>query len=671
MRSSFTGKFGCILVFGLLSLGALCSQATLVQDVRKFAVQCIAREDPANRVTEAKIIPPLTERKNEKIFFVTTANGPEYVIKVIDLKEFSPDHLDDFRGSQLMHRYLQDKILPSNLQFALARFCQVVDDLTIYGIEDEFSPPPEGQLMVWMSEAPGNFIGNLRAETAGENLDKCLQSIAQADAFLYQHKIFLSSCACNNRVDFESGMVTITNVAGVKIDPSSEFQLLYALEGFCFLNRLALHPEVTARIIDCYETPSLKQRVEQIFHSQIQTFAQQCLASEDLENQIVDIQEMEFGIKGKHKAIFFVTTVNGPEYVVKVIDLKDFPNGQDEFRSSQLMYRYLQDKILPPNLQFALIRFCQVVGDSRVYGIEDEFLPTPSGELMLWASKAPGDFIDNLQVENAEKNLDECLQSIAQADTFLYRHRICVRTNACMHRVDFESGMLTIVNVAGVKIDPPGGFHPSYMFGGYRFLNQFILYPNVIAGAIGFYEDLDLRQHVRQEVMSGIADRFNCIINYFGGHDLSLDQIIALIDQYRGMDLIPGRIGMGASECLGPILTKEEFVKILLTNLPDEHKTALQTMYEQQIPKAEVQRGNADPQICEAFQHYLSRVYGVRPAESDWFRNPGSDYGTPILDVIQYGRNTSERVLENYYKRVDPEYAFDLNVGRCWRLVFK
>ncbi|MDR1254757.1 MAG: hypothetical protein LBJ78_01860 [Puniceicoccales bacterium] len=412
----------------------------------------------------------------------------------------------------------------------------------------------------------------------------------------------------------------------------------------------------------------------EVFHLQaytvegIQTFAQQCLASEDPTDQVKEVVLQTFLISRINTAIYFVKTAKNNEFVIKVIDLKEFsPDHLDDFRGSQLIHRCLQGKALPPNLQFALARFCQVVDDSEIYSIEDEFSPPPEGQLMVWAPKGPGDPISNLWRESAGENLEECLRSIAQADTFLYQNKIGLRIDKLNNRVDFESGMVTIVNMAGVKIDPPGRFYSSYIFGGHFLLYQFVVWPDIIVSAIDLYEDPVLKQHVKQVVISALVDNLCSAIMF---KDCELGQIPALIDRYREMGLIPDRIGMNAPECLGPILTKEEFVKILLTNLPDKNKTALQTMYEQQIPKAGVQRGNADPQICDAFQHYLSRVYGVRDAEN-WFENPDNDYDMPIGAVIQYDQfDHFQKALVFYYNHVHPARSMSNSVND-WKLVFK
>ncbi|MDR0646848.1 MAG: hypothetical protein LBF43_00225 [Puniceicoccales bacterium] len=457
-------------------------------------------------------------------------------------------------------------------------------------------------------------------------------------------------------------------------------------------------------------------------YDDIQNFAQRCLALEDSTNQVVGIQLEVPAIRDKHLGIFSVTTAQGRSYDIKVIErcspdefelvpffppqplddlapdameLDDLaldkielvnvsPNKVDDFRSSQLIHQHLQGKAIPPNLQFALVRFCQVVGrEDYFYSLEDELPPEVAGQLLLWMPKASGDFIGNLRLEKVDREkVMLCLRSIAQAGTFLYQNGICLPEplNPHKNRVNLESGVVTIGDLAGVRINPPNVPPSRYIFGGCHLLNQFGLQPSIVGEAIDFYDTPELKQCVIQQVHEVVADRFYYTLSP-GSRNLPLDQIIALIDQYKSMHLIPPRIGIRANECLDDGLSKSELVSILLTNLPDEHKSALIEMHEQKISKAAVQCGDAPPHVCEAFRHYLSRVYGCRytdaPFSTNWFNHPDQDLDRPIGDIIrygQYGQITRAEVMF-YQSLLPPERQPPSKYSRAlwcgWSFIFK
>ncbi|MDR2396251.1 MAG: hypothetical protein LBD69_00075 [Puniceicoccales bacterium] len=348
----------------------------------------------------------------------------------------------------------------------------------------------------------------------------------------------------------------------------------------------------------------------------VQTFAQRCLILEDPNNRVEEVTLQKFLIYGTSLGIYFVTTTQGKNYVIKVIYLKNFsPDNVDDFRGSQLIHQRLQGISPPPNVQFALPRYCQFIDEETIFSIDDELPLGKKGRLMLWMPKAPGKSIDSFRVENVEEHMESLARSVAQADTFLYQMNICLGHALNPHRIrfDIESGTLTIVNTAGVKSfnrDIPSCKYNT--IGQSRLPSMFMAFPNLLNTSIEFYECPDLKQRVVQSVRNVIADRFDDYTITPDGRYLPLDQIIALIDQYKGMSLIPDRVGIPARLFFSPTLQRGEFASILLTNLPDKDKAALRAMHEQEIPKVDVQCGNTDPQICEAFQHYLSRIYGYQ-----------------------------------------------------------
>ncbi|MDR0393100.1 MAG: hypothetical protein LBH52_02610 [Puniceicoccales bacterium] len=370
--------------------------------------------------------------------------------------------------------------------------------------------------------------------------------------------------------------------------------------------------------------------------SAIQNFAIECLKLEDPDDQVVDITLQHFAIQGENLGIYFVTTANKCIYVIKVIKLASFsPNHLDDFRGSQLIYQRLQDMQVPPppNVRFALTRYCQVVGGETIFGIEDEFPPDEKRNLMLWMPKASGKPIDSLRI-NAEENPEARLQSIAQADTLLYQMGICLdhALNPGRIRWDSETGVLTIVNTAGVKNIRDIPFPKYNMIGTWHLPNMLMVHPGLLNMAVSFYEDPTLRQHIVRSVKCIMADRFDYTVTH-QGRRLSLDQIMALINQYRGMGLIPDRVGIRARLLFNPILEREELVSIWLTNLPDEDKAALRSMHEQRISKADAQCGNADSKICTAFRHYQEKTFCCKNGQN-----------IPIWNIIQYGQITEAEV---------------------------
>ncbi|MDR1254755.1 MAG: hypothetical protein LBJ78_01850 [Puniceicoccales bacterium] len=435
----------------------------------------------------------------------------------------------------------------------------------------------------------------------------------------------------------------------------------------------------------------------------IDDFAHQCLEKDDPDANIKEVRLQKFPIGGTSTAIYFVKTDKGPEYVVKVIDLKNFsPNHLDDFRGAQLIYQRLQGKALPPNVQIAFPHYCQIMGQEQIFGIADEFLPPSTGRLMLWTPKVSGDRVDDMSLEKVENEEDQvCFwipetrrqpgegrwknivkkktvnvfaQSIAQADTFLYQNDLGLG-NALVSPglvFDFQTMTLAIVNTAGVRSINRDDPFPKYkMIGTWRLTNMLMPFPDLLCAAINFYEILDPKECFVRTVKRVIADRFESAVTT-RDHCLPLDQVIALIDQYRGMDLMPDRIDIPARLLFYPTLLEEEFVRILLTNLPDEYKAALRTMHEQQISKAEVQRGNADPQICEAFQHYLSRIFGMHRVVGCYSENPANDYDRSVGEVIQFDSSADgQKILESYYANVDPGRKISWADQEVKKFVFK
>jgi hypothetical protein len=372
---------------------------------------------------------------------------------------------------------------------------------------------------------------------------------------------------------------------------------------------------------------------------------------EDPNDQVVEVKIDHFSI-GNEK--HFVTTAKGRNYVItgayRVLFSK---NNVNVFRYSQLIHQHLKGKQCPPNLQFFTPLYCQNMceEEERIYSLKDKF-PHKEGRLMLFSRKPPGDFITNFGVENAEENLHQCLQSIVEADTFLYRHKICCRDSAYQNWLDFKSGMLTVTDVSDVIIDPPSEIPPTCTLGGRYFLIQFTLHPDIIVQTIDLYENPDLKDRVLQAVKYTIADGFGYPVKRGDSYlqldqILSLDQIIELINRYKDMNLIPDRIGIPTELLFSHTIKIKEFIRILLTNLSDEDKAALREMHEQEIPKVEVRRGSADPRIYEALKHYHERVCGRRCSfrseryehwlnGCDWFENSSNDYDIPIWNTPQY-----------------------------------
>jgi hypothetical protein len=401
--------------------------------------------------------------------------------------------------------------------------------------------------------------------------------------------------------------------------------------------------------------------------SAIQNFAIGCSRLEDPNDQVVDIARQHLVIQGNNLGIYFVTTANKRIYVIKVIKLGNFSPGHwDDFRGSQLIYQRLQSmQVPPPNVQFALTRYCQVVGEETIYSLEDELPPDEKRNLMLWMPKAPGKPIDSLRI-NAEENPEACLQSIAQADMLLYQMGLCLghALNPGRIRWDSETGVLTIVNTAGVKNIRDIPFPKYNMIGIWHLPNMLMAFPNLLNTAISFYEDPDLRQHIVRSVKCIMADRFDYTVT---GHRLSLDQIMALVNQYRDMDLIPDRVSIRARLLFNPIIQREELVNIWLTNLPNEDKAALRSMHEQRISKADVQRGNADPRICEAFQRYSARVYNYQGSQDECcgiFDNTDDSWYASIQGIIQYNQITEAE--KDLWVSIYPKYSKDKYTRAQW-----
>ncbi|MDR2769539.1 MAG: hypothetical protein LBB19_03205 [Puniceicoccales bacterium] len=345
----------------------------------------------------------------------------------------------------------------------------------------------------------------------------------------------------------------------------------------------------------------------------VQRFAIECLRLENPDDQVKNIERVYLPIRGKHLAIFEVTTANEYTYVIKVIKLENYSKDNvDDFHGSQLVHRRLQAMQIqpPPHVQLILTHYCQVVNEERIYSIEDELPPNAKGNLMLWMPKASGEPIGDFCVEKYPQSVELWTQSIVHADMFLYQIGICLGHALNPGRVIFnpQTGVLTIVNTAGVHLRQEGNFSYKSMLGAYVFPNRLMPYPDLLNNAINLYEDPNLKAYARQVVKMVIADRFYFTLKSVN-HHLILDQIPALIDQYRAMDLIPSEIHVLISNFFAPTLREDEFTRILLANFPTERKMALRKMHEQRVPKTDAQCGKASPEICEAFQYYASKVF--------------------------------------------------------------
>ncbi|MDR0755728.1 MAG: hypothetical protein LBE99_02365 [Puniceicoccales bacterium] len=449
---------------------------------------------------------------------------------------------------------------------------------------------------------------------------------------------------------------------------------------------------------------------------------------EDPNDQVEKVELQKFLIHGTSLGIYFVTTTQGNNYVIKVINLKNFlPGKLDDFRGGQLVYQCLQGNELPPNVRFVLPHYCQIIGEETIFSIEDELPPNSTGRMMLWMPKVPGEPVNKVFVEKINekklaiysrivgdvasdgiedggsqdltdqvllwtpktlgspddkiwvKKVDKekvmvFLQSMAQADMWLYKNGIALghAFDSGGIRFDFEGDVLTIVNTADLRsINRDTPSFKYNMIGQWHLPNMFMAFPDLLNAAIGFYENPDLKQRVIQSVKHIIADRFDHTVTPDDRY-LPLDQIIVLIDQYKGMGLIPDRVGISARLFFSPTVQRGEFVSILITNLSDEDKAALRAMHEREIPKVDAQCGNADPRICEAFRHYLSRVYGY---QSDFQRRMFDDTDNSryiSIQGIQYNQITeAERAL---YASLFPFYSKDKYTRDGWhdkKLVFK
>jgi hypothetical protein len=412
----------------------------------------------------------------------------------------------------------------------------------------------------------------------------------------------------------------------------------------------------------------------------VERFAIACLRLEDPNDQVVSITRQRFSIHGENLAIYFVTTTNSQTYVIKVIKLENFsPTNVDDFRGSQLIYQRLQSMQCPPNVQFALTHYCQVIGEETIYSLENELPLDKKGNLMLWMPKAPGKSVDDLRVTDITGDSETFLQSIAQADTLLYQNGIGLghALNPGRIKWDPETSVLTIVNTAGVHVRDSNVPFSKYMIGAY-FSNMFMSCPDFLEAAINFYENPALKESCIKIVKENIADRFHYTVTYTHPN-LTLDLIIALIDSYRNKSLIPPRIFISAVDLFAPTIQRGELVSIFLTNLSNENKAALRKMYEQKTPKADAQCGNADPEICEAFQYYLSKI-SCFPLGPPMLRletvDSLLDSDSPrafIQPIVQYFQITEPE--EALYASVFPNRSKDKKYNRefwgNWRFVIE